>query len=172
MTMPPNPPPVRECVLYVCMLCFPSFFWLAWRSRALDMRGSNFCSLFFLCAVCLLYRTCAVGLCVCNQTTVDASPLLGAAGCIGGGHAVDAGPPPPACPSGRPGVSRRGALQTGGTRHSSVAVAPSGDLQTERLGGALFGGAFVPVALQSLCARAVLYLHVAAGYQLEGSPLL
>lgn len=159
MTMPPNPPSLRECVLYVCMLYFP-FFWLEWRSRAPHMRGSNCCSLFFFCLlfVCCIVRGPWVCVSAIELATVDAAPLLCAAGCIGGCHAVDAGPPPPACPSRRSGVLRRGASQTGGNWPSSVAAAASRDRHTEQPGGALFGGAFVPVALQSARALAVQYV--------------
>lgn len=68
MTMPPNPPSLRECVLYVCMLYFPFFLALMAQLCAAHAGVELLLSFFFLFAVCLLYRTWTVGLCVCNRT--------------------------------------------------------------------------------------------------------
>lgn len=150
--------PARVCV--VCMHALLPFFLALMAQLCAAHAGVELLLSFFFCLlfVCCIVRGPWVCVSAIELATVDAAPLLCAAGCIGGCHAVDAGPPPPACPSRRSGVLRRGALQTGGNWPSSVAAAASRDRHTEQPGGALFGGAFVPVALQSARALAVQYV--------------
>lgn len=150
--------PARVCV--VCMHALLPFFLALMAQLCAAHAGVELLLSFFFCLlfVCCIVRGPWVCVSAIELATVDAAPLLCTAGCIGGCHAVDAGPPPPACPSRRSGVLRRGALQTGGNWPSSVAAAASRDRHTEQPGGALFGGAFVPVALQSARALAVQYV--------------